>query len=116
MSWGASPRLSSAFGRDVKGCGLRGDGGSAMCTTILILGPLVLLLRRRFCNKVEPYVLSCPLLSPQGPGAGAGRVRGGPGVENLILNLCRIHGDIWVLSGFGSLGDTRGHFLELGRE
>lgn len=32
-----------------------------MCTTILILGPLVLLLRRRFCNKVEPYVLSCPL-------------------------------------------------------
>uniref|UniRef100_A0A8C3QEP2 Uncharacterized protein n=1 Tax=Geospiza parvula TaxID=87175 RepID=A0A8C3QEP2_GEOPR len=29
-----------------------------MCTTILILGPLVLMLRRRFCNKVEPYVLS----------------------------------------------------------
>uniref|UniRef100_A0A8C5J711 Uncharacterized protein n=1 Tax=Junco hyemalis TaxID=40217 RepID=A0A8C5J711_JUNHY len=25
-----------------------------MCTTILILGPLVLMLRRRFCNKVEP--------------------------------------------------------------
>lgn len=37
-----------------------------MCTTILILGPLVLLLRRRFCNKVEPYVLSCPPPVPSG--------------------------------------------------
>uniref|UniRef100_A0A8C5U706 Secreted protein n=1 Tax=Malurus cyaneus samueli TaxID=2593467 RepID=A0A8C5U706_9PASS len=37
-----------------------------MCTTILILGPLVLMLRRRFCNKVEPYVLSCPTPVPLG--------------------------------------------------
>uniref|UniRef100_A0A8B9N9I1 Uncharacterized protein n=1 Tax=Accipiter nisus TaxID=211598 RepID=A0A8B9N9I1_9AVES len=32
-----------------------------MCTTVLLLGTLVMMLRRRFFNKVEPYVLSRPL-------------------------------------------------------
>lgn len=49
-----------------------------MCTTILILGPLVLLLRRRFCNKVEPYVSSpVPLLSPSCPLRALGLGMGG---------------------------------------
>lgn len=30
-----------------------------MCTTALLLGTLVVMLRRRFSNKVEPYVLLC---------------------------------------------------------
>ncbi|XP_009474909.1 PREDICTED: progressive rod-cone degeneration protein-like [Nipponia nippon] len=38
-----------------------------MCTTLLLLGTLVMMLRRRFFNKVEPYVLSCPLPVPSGP-------------------------------------------------
>lgn len=33
-----------------------------MCTTLLLLGTLVVMLRRHFFNKVEPYVR--PLLSP----------------------------------------------------
>uniref|UniRef100_A0A8C2UCA1 Uncharacterized protein n=1 Tax=Coturnix japonica TaxID=93934 RepID=A0A8C2UCA1_COTJA len=31
-----------------------------MCTTALLLGTLVVMLRRRFSNKVEPYVLPSP--------------------------------------------------------
>uniref|UniRef100_A0A8B9CPR5 Uncharacterized protein n=1 Tax=Anser brachyrhynchus TaxID=132585 RepID=A0A8B9CPR5_9AVES len=31
-----------------------------MCTTVLLIGTLVVMLRRRFFNKVEPYVLSLP--------------------------------------------------------
>uniref|UniRef100_A0A8C7A2F3 Secreted protein n=1 Tax=Nothoprocta perdicaria TaxID=30464 RepID=A0A8C7A2F3_NOTPE len=27
-----------------------------MCTTVLLIGTLVVMLRRRFCNKVEPYL------------------------------------------------------------
>ncbi|CAM9697433.1 unnamed protein product [Bubo scandiacus] len=38
-----------------------------MCTTLLLLGTLVMMLRRRFFNKVEPYVLSRPLPVPLGP-------------------------------------------------
>lgn len=38
-----------------------------MCTTVLLLGTLVMMLRRRFFNKVEPYVLSRPLPVPSGP-------------------------------------------------
>lgn len=38
-----------------------------MCTTVLLLGTLVMMLRRRFFNKVEPYVLSHPLPVPSGP-------------------------------------------------
>nr|XP_025959689.1 progressive rod-cone degeneration protein [Dromaius novaehollandiae] len=34
---------------------LRGDGGRAMCTTILLISTLVVMLRRRFFNKVEPH-------------------------------------------------------------
>lgn len=49
-----------------------------MCTTALLLGTLVMMLRRHFFNKVEPYVLSCPV--PGGPGLGLG---GSPGVEDL---------------------------------
>lgn len=49
-----------------------------MCTTILILGPLVLLLRRRFFNKVEPYVLSCPPPVPSGLWGWGWKGEGGP--------------------------------------
>uniref|UniRef100_A0A8C4VCJ3 Uncharacterized protein n=1 Tax=Falco tinnunculus TaxID=100819 RepID=A0A8C4VCJ3_FALTI len=57
-----------------------------MCTTVLLLGTLVMILRRHFFNKVEPYVLSCPLcmsspvpfLSPRGPGAGEREGEGWP--------------------------------------
>lgn len=57
--------------------GLRGDG--AMCTTALLLGTLVVMLRRRFSNKVEPYVLLCPGLGgPHGWGQGS---KGGLGVD-----------------------------------
>uniref|UniRef100_A0A493TSZ7 Uncharacterized protein n=1 Tax=Anas platyrhynchos platyrhynchos TaxID=8840 RepID=A0A493TSZ7_ANAPP len=33
-----------------------------MCTTALLIGTLVVMLRRRFFNKVEPYVLPLPRL------------------------------------------------------
>lgn len=37
-----------------------------MCTTALLIGTLVVMLRRRFSNKVEPYVLP-PSPAPRGP-------------------------------------------------
>ncbi|XP_009327183.1 PREDICTED: progressive rod-cone degeneration protein-like [Pygoscelis adeliae] len=42
-----------------------------MCTTVLLLGTLVMMLRRRFFNKVEPYVLS-PSRPLGAPGLGTG--------------------------------------------
>ena len=41
-----------------------------MCTTVLLLGTLVMMLRRRFFNKVEPYVLCHPLPVPSVPRGG----------------------------------------------
>uniref|UniRef100_A0A803Y5T2 Uncharacterized protein n=1 Tax=Meleagris gallopavo TaxID=9103 RepID=A0A803Y5T2_MELGA len=50
-----------------------------MCTTALLLGTLVVMLRRRFSNKVEPYVLLCHgLRGPRSWGQGS---EGGPGVD-----------------------------------
>lgn len=67
-----------------------------MCTTILILGPLVLMLRRRFCNKVEPYVLSCPPPVPSGLWGwgwdGEGEPRAGGSHSST-------HGDSWRYLG-----------------
>lgn len=86
-----------------------------MCTTILILGPLVLLLRRRFCNKVEPYVLSCPLPSPQGSGAGDGKVKGGLGWRISLINLWRfmeIFGFLLVLVLWMTPADIRFRWVE----
>uniref|UniRef100_A0A8B9Q5S2 Uncharacterized protein n=1 Tax=Apteryx owenii TaxID=8824 RepID=A0A8B9Q5S2_APTOW len=38
-----------------------------MCTTVLLIGTLIVMLRRRFFNKVEPYVLPLPFPSLWGP-------------------------------------------------
>lgn len=72
-----------------------------MCTTILILGPLVLLLRRRFCNKVEPYVLSCPPPHPSGPWGwgweGEGWPWGGGSHSSTSVIFTEIFGFLLVL-------------------
>lgn len=76
-----------------------------MCTTILILGPLVLLLRRRFCNKVEPYVLSCPLPVPSGLWGwgwkGEGEPWGGGSHSSTYVVFMEIFGLllVWVTPG-----------------
>lgn len=83
-----------------------------MCTTLLLLGTLVMMLRRRFFNKVEPYVLSCPLGAP---GLGT-RGRGvALGWRISLLSLRSILGDIWFPSGFDPLGASRSHSLVQGR-
>ncbi|XP_068769443.1 photoreceptor disk component PRCD [Struthio camelus] len=47
--------LSSLWERCEGPAALHGDGGRAMCTTILLISTLVVMLRRRFFNKVEPH-------------------------------------------------------------
>lgn len=74
-----------------------------MCTTILLLGTLVMMLRRRFFNKVEPYVLSCPLPVPSGPWGwgreGEGWSWGGGScylAEDPCLEICLLILVLWV--------------------
>uniref|UniRef100_A0A663EJ53 Uncharacterized protein n=1 Tax=Aquila chrysaetos chrysaetos TaxID=223781 RepID=A0A663EJ53_AQUCH len=44
-----------------------------MCTTVLLLGTLVMMLRRRFFNKVEPYHSLGFSLAAAGPRSQRGR-------------------------------------------
>lgn len=75
-----------------------------MCTTVLLIGTLVVMLRRRFFNKVEPYVLSLP--RPLGdPLCGDRIAKGGPGVEGPAARP--IPGEVWFPSGSSALGGTR---------
>lgn len=49
-----------------------------MCTTALLISTLVVMLRRRFFNKVEPYVLPLPRLLGDPPKIWGRRTEGGP--------------------------------------
>lgn len=76
-----------------------------MCTTALLIGTLVVMLRRRFFNKVEPYVLPLPRLLGDPHKIWGRRTEGGPQGWGGGVPLAQpVLGGVWFASGFCAPG------------
>lgn len=79
-----------------------------MCTTALLISTLVVMLRRRFFNKVEPYVLPLPRLLGDPPKIWGRRTEGGPQGWGGGVPLAQpVLGGVWFASGFCASGGNR---------